>query len=401
MLDKSSEWSLVRRGLLGLFAVMVMLLVCEGVASLLFIFVEVDADDFRQYYQGDPKLNLLTWTEKYSVHPYFGYADEEIRRFERDVALDNLGDAFILGVTGGSVAAQIARHLRKHSDLLEPLRQLVTQSGYSGIKIVNLAVGGGKQPQQFFIMSYFFEHLDFVINIDGFNDLASYSLLPVYPLEYPSQSPRYFQTSSDGSIYIVLGLSVIRLYKTINQLPRWVPFLDKSYLYFSVWYVVHPLLYQLIRKFEAAYFEKVIVGTWSEELNAPTEQEIIARRAKVWKTHTRRQDELFHSSGRLLMFVQPNQYLPESKPLSEDELSSAVHSDSATRYTTAMIQLRSAVKDLMTEGVKIIDLTQIFSKTHETVYSDNCCHLNKRGKDIIANTVLAAAVRQYGYNMSH
>ena len=65
-----------------------------------------------------------------------------------------------------------------------------------------------------------------------------------------------------------------------------------------------------------------------------------------------------------------------------------------------MNQLSSAVKDLMTEGVEIIDLTRIFSETHATVSSESYCHLNERGKDILANAVLATVARQYDYTVS-
>ena len=40
--------------------------------------------NYDGYYLSNRTLNLLTWSFKYSPHPYFGYDSAPIRGFERD-----------------------------------------------------------------------------------------------------------------------------------------------------------------------------------------------------------------------------------------------------------------------------------------------------------------------------
>ena len=37
--------------------------------------------DYTHYYENDPKLNLITWTEGYTPHPYFGYESSTYESF--------------------------------------------------------------------------------------------------------------------------------------------------------------------------------------------------------------------------------------------------------------------------------------------------------------------------------
>jgi lysophospholipase L1-like esterase len=54
-----------------------------------------------------------------------------------------------------------------------------------------------------------------------------------------------------------------------------------------------------------------------------------------------------------------------------------------------MLLLKAAVQDLRHQGVPIFDLTGIFSSTKETVYKDDCCHLNDLGNQIMADAVVS------------
>ena len=135
------------------FLVVLILAVCEGLARLVVpLLVDVEPEVFRDYYKNDSKLSLLTWTDKYVSHPYFGYASEEILEFEQ--TLLELDDSeFVIGITGGSVASMLAVYMRRNPVVFDVLRDLDPALGDRPLRIVNLALGGGKQPQQFFISS--------------------------------------------------------------------------------------------------------------------------------------------------------------------------------------------------------------------------------------------------------
>jgi len=54
-----------------------------------------------------------------------------------------------------------------------------------------------------------------------------------------------------------------------------------------------------------------------------------------------------------------------------------------------MILLKAAAQDMRRSGVPIFNLTGIFSDTDEAVYKDDCCHLNDRGNQIMADAVVS------------
>jgi hypothetical protein len=90
-------------------------------------------------------------------------------------------------------------------------------------------------------------------------------------------------------------------------------------------------------------------------------------------------------------FLQPNQYLPGSKPLSGVELKTAFNEehDSRPHVAEGYPLLIAAGKRLQNEGVHFHDLTQIFAATKDPIYRDSCCHVNGEG-----NRMLAAAMAE-------
>jgi hypothetical protein len=46
-------------------------------------------------------------------------------------------------------------------------------------------------------------------------------------------------------------------------------------------------------------------------------------------------------------------------------------------------------RDLQTAGVNFTDLTMIYAQNPEPLYSDDCCHTNTAGSDIVAQRIIA------------
>lgn len=100
-------------------------------------------------------------------------------------------------------------------------------------------------------------------------------------------------------------------------------------------------------------------------------------------------------TGRGAVYVhamQPNQYLPGSKPLSDIEASQYRYESSAEGRTVQQIYpgMIAAGDRLRDAGVRFYDLTSVFSDVPETLYADWCCHYNLRGNEILAEHVAAA-----------
>jgi lysophospholipase L1-like esterase len=94
----------------------------------------------------------------------------------------------------------------------------------------------------------------------------------------------------------------------------------------------------------------------------------------------------------LVFFLQPNQYLKGSKSFSEQEKRIAIDPHRLEDTNEMMVLLKVAAQDLRDSGVPIFDLTGIFSSTDDTVYKDDCCHLNNLGNQIMADAVVSKII---------
>ena len=91
---------------------------------------------------------------------------------------------------------------------------------------------------------------------------------------------------------------------------------------------------------------------------------------------------------RYYHFLQPNQYVPASKPIRRDEAAIATRNDAYRRSVEAAFPLlREAGRALTAKGVRFHDLTNAFADHPEPLYIDNCCHFNKQGNLIVADRI--------------
>jgi hypothetical protein len=309
-----------------------------------------------------------------------------------ETTLSEVGnDDFVIGILGGSVAGSFAQYAMHHENEFEPLRKAIKAVGNKNLRIVNLANGGYKQPQQFFVAAYFADKLDLVINIDGYNDAQPAHLLPVYPLEFPN-FPQFYGRAGQGGFYAALGRSARWLYKKMNSAPLAIPGLSYSNFYFLNWYPVHKLLYRIIKGSESAYYAKEFTVHQPEMLRTEPPKTFVQKRIAIWKKYTILEDDIVRKRmGKpAFFFLQPNQYLKDSKPFSEQERQAALEPTSIEGNHEIMVLLKEGAQDLRRSHVPITDLTNIFSDTKDTVYKDACCHLNDLGNRIMAQAVVSS-----------
>jgi hypothetical protein len=88
-------------------------------------------------------------------------------------------------------------------------------------------------------------------------------------------------------------------------------------------------------------------------------------------------------------FLQPNQYDPGSKPLSDWERHHAVLVDHP--YRAAAVEayplLREAGRELVEEGAAFEDLSRLFIDVTDTLYIDNIGHFNKQGNRLMLKAI--------------
>lgn len=112
-----------------------------------------------------------------AVHPYLGYVADPDRApgisadgFPGDPFRSRSGGEAVVALIGGSVANQLA--------LTPHLAREIARSAWAGgrpVRVVNLTMGGYRQPQQLLELTYLLARgarFDAVVSVDGFNEVA-------------------------------------------------------------------------------------------------------------------------------------------------------------------------------------------------------------------------------------
>jgi hypothetical protein len=204
---------------------------------------------------------------------------------------------------------------------------------------------------------------------------------------------RFYARGGFFRLYPFLICSAKFAYKAINALPRRVPILAASNSYFLTWQDARRILYRGIEGLEGRY--PAAIGVSVPQGQDERRAESKSLQVEIWKKHIGLQRQVERTRGvPAYFFLQPNQYLQNSKPLSVEERATAINSDVADINHAQISILRRAVQDLATKGVPVFDLTGIFQETPATVYVDACCHMNELGNQIMAQHIVSVLAEQ-------
>ena len=303
--------------------------------------------------------------------------------------------AVVIGILGGSVAWEVTPYFQQAL-----IRHFADQGLPKEPVVVPLAYGALKQPQQLNIASFLLTmggDFDILVNLDGHNELhGSYTnliehIFPFFPIRWDQQV-----VLTRDEIVLIDQIRAARAQLTrLQQIGPASP-LRRTALYG----ILHRyrrqqaetrilrLNYELSTQRSARDLEQrgpYVPFADSSEMH----QEAI----RVWYRSSALLSRLAAAAGAdYYHFLQPNQYIPNSKPLSPKERrdfyipSSLPHADYARTYPL----LQQFGQDLQQNGVNYFDLAQVFNHHPETLYRDHCCHLNQRGNELLA----AAMVRR-------
>jgi len=347
------------------------------------------------------------WLQDEILHPYVGYTP-----VPRDTGTPagvagrvaatpptRGPDRVTIAFLGGSFAVAFAQHGAPR--LLARLSELPAFRGKTLVPL-NLAVGGYKQPQQLMSVVYLLSlggELDLLINLDGFNDVVLHPTENAAAHVFPA-FPRRWHRRVDGTLHGgALRLMLLRV-----QLEQRRAALAQA---FSTWPWRHLNLANLGYVVLDRDLERRVASTDHQLLgneratgtatpaNGPeiafaSETEMLAHLAGLWQRSSRQLDHLARANGaRYYHFLQPNQYVPGSKPMSSAERAGArIANHPYGRLVEAGYpMLQRAGRDLQAEGVRFVDLTGAFAGHTEPLYIDACCHVGERGNALVADLI--------------
>jgi hypothetical protein len=276
-------------------------------------------------------------------------------------------------------------------------RRLSAIPGLAGrnINLACVAIAGYKQPQQLLAVNYLISlgaRIDLLINIDGFNEIT----LP-FNDNYPNGVFVFYPTMWKD---LTAGLGDARRRTLIGELTL----ADGVRTTLTGWFSSAVLDRSMIANLTRVLADNVLSGKARQLLdelerspgtlatfqkgpsNEGSPDELRERLAENWAVSSRLVNDLA-KSGRFayVHVLQPNQYVPGSKPLSEREREIAISTTPGVAETTARGYelLAGRIPELKEGGVDFLDATMVFQYVREDLYFDTCCHFNKQGNDIL------------------
>lgn len=390
--------SVRRKALFLILTVAFVVLAIEGVAR---IFYYAAYGEF--YARGQLQSNAMAhdnFTTMTVTHPYFGFATPWVHHPLNNMPPLLTHDAtLVVGLFGGSVAQQVRQVFK------ERLAAFLAEEEIALAPIVvELAQGGMKQPQQAHVLAYMLAaggEFDLIVNLDGHNDVtvphfnAQRGLFPPYPHLWDK---RVGATAADREL---LGRAALleREQEQIEQIASGG--LGSSAL---VGVVLRRLLDGHDKSIGALHQELIDQAprynvethgprwAWHERENPDHKGAVRELAVEVWYRSSLAMAKLAATAGAdYVHFLQPSQYIAESKPLSAEERTTAYEpSWYESNYAETYPLVAQFGARLRQAGVHFVDLTQTFATVTETIYTDTCCHVNPRGARMLATRMVDA-----------
>jgi len=404
--ENERETSRSRRALLALLAVLLAVVLSEGLARLAYLGLHhrvYARDDVEQLVLREPELDLPETAElgiarRRVLHPYLGYSldhaptmgvGSKVPPVQRREA-----GKLLVGVTGGSVAGQV------RTVLGEALRDALRARGSTLEPVViGLLVSGFKEPQQLASISWFLSlgaEFDVVVNLDGFNDIVlpytdnyRVGIFPFYPRSWNwmvARRPSQDVLATAGEIAYLR-----RRESALVELGSGV--LGRSALFGL--FARARLRRDSARIAELQDTLATQDASPSFEAHGPFHpydslDDLYADAAGVWaRSSILMHHALLARGSAYVHFLQPNQYVPGTKVLSENERRIAY--DPGHPYAAPVIRgyphLLRAAQEIQADGVHFVDATRVFEDERGDIYLDDCCHLNEEGKRLLASFI--------------
>ena len=328
----------------------------------------------------------------------FGFVDEGSPIHRRSP------DRVIVGILGGSVARQFGQNA---TDTLAAELSLSPQFAGRQFQFVRLASDGYKQPQQLMIVNYLLTlgaEFDVIINLDGVNEAAlpkidnvSVGVFAAYPRDWGKMI-----AGTASPEFVRMAGYVAHLRKGQRDDALWfgsAPW-NMSMTAQLVWgfrknQTDHAIMSQLELMNDFTKREMTYCGSGPPE-HFDSDDDVYTHCTELWCRSSILLHQLCAAQGiRYFHFLQPNQYVPGSKPIGAREANVAINEGNlmclAVRACFPMMKAQAT--RLAESGVSFNDLTSVFADHPEPIYNDVCCHMEPSG-DLIMAKAIAARIRQ-------
>ena len=310
-------------------------------------------------------------------------------------------DTVVIGLLGGSVAEQVKPYFQEALNRWFAAKELPRRPA-----VLGLALGSLRQPQQTMIVTNTLllgGEFDLIVNLDGFNELrggaawvGGFDL--VVNLDRFNELNRGSMTGAElllvGRLRALRGEQARRLRAGATS-----PLRGSALFGLANRYQQERIAAEIIR------LNQQLAGTAADD--SPQQPERRQQRAAPGRRERQRERlpenaRFWYRSSVMLArlaqlagadyyhFLQPNQYVPDSKPLSDWEREFARVAGAQRSVEPGYPLLREFNQDLQNQGINYFDLTGIFADHRETLYIDDCCHLNRRGNELLAAEMVRA-----------
>jgi hypothetical protein len=360
------------------------------------------------------------------IHPYLGFVRDPTKMpghsefgfpGEKSPITLRTQDNLIIGILGGSFAEGTVMYGK------ETLINLLKQSQEfqdKEIIVHTLAMAGYKQPQQLFTLAYFLmlgAQFDVIINIDGFNEVVlpqvenlPKHVTPYYPRSWFARTYNF----SDADTLKMLG----QIMFLAEKRKDWANLFVTSPLKYNltcnlIWRYYDMKLYHkqvdkevLLQQYKIAEDNDIGYMLTGPSFHYDNESdEMYKVLSEIWKNSSIQMHRLCQANRiTYLHFLQPNQYVPGSKIMTQEELAIAFsthegsYKDEVEKGYPYLIQEGKVLKN--DYSVNFQDLTMVFVNNDEVLYSDACCHLNEKGYTYIATIIGKMIIEQSRKNLT-
>jgi hypothetical protein len=398
-----------------IFAVVVCV-VFFGFELYLFLNPHPDLSRARHLDQQAPFEGFLRrYDNTMTIHPYLGFvADISLQGLFNKYGFSGKEPIFtpddncvVIGIFGGSVAGSYCND----DSLVHFKKELMKYPSFRDKKIdvISIALGGYKQPQQLLALTYLLSigaHFDIIINLDGFNEIAL-PFLENRPTRVPYYYPRNWHLITQGryteeTIHCLDAIYTLR--EKMDRTREWSggSILGKSSVFVSLSLKAKYYYYRLMK---AKYGE--LQNILSQQSDVPergpeevysSEASFFEKCASVWFNSSLQMAKICEANNiAYFHFLQPNQYVPLSKPFSEAERVIAFNEKSPPKHPVEVGYplLQESGKRLSERGVIFSDLTMIFKNAQQPIYYDSWCHFNADGYKLISEYISKIIVDNY------
>jgi len=364
---------------------------------------------------------------KQRLHPYFGFTfpydvdangvytnDAGFMQRERvSLPFTPAPDDFVVVVTGGSVAIRLVMADMHGVPLRDALQAVPAMAG-KRVVLISMAQGAQKQPQHLLALAYLLalgQRIDFVINIDGFNEFAlGYQndreavdpVLPAVQLMIPLALE--LADSPAAGLYTELAH---RISQAKNALARHSGEMHRArsglglvraYLLAS-W--DRRILSTNFRQYQALIADPNYWSGYKQRLGLDMPYQahglqVFDMLFDLWLRSSQQMKRLAEANGAgYLHVVQPNQYFSQhvfSAHEREVALSAPEKHEYRVGVEVGYRLLAERQATLTANG--IVSAVDLFDNEREEIYSDGCCHYTAKGETLLAQFVAAEMERR-------